>query len=143
MFVPYKTDAIRRTLALASARSWLRAAAVFIAMSAAVPAISQDRPNDDEEQLASPGPVPAPMASRPNAAGLGRVADSAAGRAGQRRTRYQDPAAAAVMRISSRIANRVQSRIGNRIDPNYSPTANATSPFETASERTRTPGRRR
>jgi hypothetical protein len=46
-------------------------------------------------------------------------------------------------RINSRIQNRVQSRIRNRIDRNYDPAANASSPFEVASEQVRVGGPKR
>lgn len=64
----------------------------------------------------------------------GQVAESAVGQVGQRQT------AAAIEtgpmgRVNTRIQNRVQNRIRNRIDRSYDPTANTTSPFEVAAER--------
>jgi RecJ-like exonuclease len=68
----------------------------------------------------------------------GHVADSTVGRVGQRQTRQEvAPNVQPLARISGRINNRVQSRIRNRIDRNYSPQANATSPFEVAADRAR------
>lgn len=72
--------------------------------------------------------------------------DTGAGRVGQRQSRDElarvtngQPLA----RIDSRIGNRVQSRVRNRLDRNYHPTANATSPFEVAEQRsTRVNGHR-
>lgn len=73
----------------------------------------------------------------------GKVADSAAGQAGQRMTRDQNAAKVEPMaRLETRIANRVQSRIRNRIDRYYDPKANATSPFVDAGEQAAKAGRR-
>lgn len=71
----------------------------------------------------------------------GRVAESTAGRVGQRQTR--DDAASIVVptgRIDGRIPSRIQSRIRNRIDRYYSPQANAASPFEVAQDQARVAG---
>lgn len=66
-----------------------------------------------------------------------RVAGSLIGSTGQRQTRSEmlpnQPA--------TRISNRVQLRLRNRLDRFYSPTANAASPFQIASDQVRA-GRR-
>lgn len=82
--------------------------------------------------------------SQPSAgsgAGLGHLADSAVGEAGQRQTRAQAAEGIApTVRIASRVENRVQSRIRSRIDRNYGPQASATSLFEAAEGKARTAG---
>lgn len=71
----------------------------------------------------------------------GRTGETGAGEVGQRQTDQQiSPDFEALGRISTRIENRVQNRIRSRIDRDYDPQANALSPFERASEETRTPG---
>lgn len=72
----------------------------------------------------------------------GRVADSAVGEVGQRQSRDQlETGTLPTARLNGRIQNRVQSRIRNRIDRYYNPTANATSPFQVASDEARTAAR--
>lgn len=121
-----------------------RAMPILLCLLAAHPASAQVRtapvtsasPDDQDE----PPPPPQQTQTRPNQAG--RVADSAVGEVGQRQTREQAPAGIQPMaRVSGRIQNRVQSRIRNRIDRNYDPQANATAPFATAEEQSRTAGR--
>src|SRR5690606_15431132 len=64
-----------------------------------------------------------------------RTAAAAAGEVGQRQTRSDVVANVAPLgRIDSRVQSRVQNRIRNRIDRSYDPRANATSPFEIATE---------
>lgn len=68
----------------------------------------------------------------------GQVAESSAGKVGERQTKAATVANIKPMaRVNSRIHNRVENRIRNRIDRNYDPKANATSPFETATDRLR------
>jgi hypothetical protein len=89
---------------------------------------------DDRPQLPAPAPEAKP----------GQVAKSTVGQVGKRQTREDVAKVVAPMaRINSRIQNRVQSRIRNRIDRNYDPTANASSPFEVASEQVRVGGPKR
>lgn len=74
----------------------------------------------------------------------GRVATSAAGEVGQRRTRDVPIAGVEPMaRVNNRIQNRVQSRLRTRIDRDYDPEASAASPFEAAAARVRSPTRAR
>jgi len=83
-----------------------------------------------EEQSVQPLP--------PRAAAPGRVADSAVGQVGQRRTREQSVAGIEPTgRIVKRIQNRVQSRLRNRIDRNYDPQVNSTDPFAIAERQVR------
>lgn len=70
---------------------------------------------------------------------VGSVANSAAGKAGQRQETDQNAANIdPIARLDTRIQNRVQSRIRNRIDRYYDPQANATSPFKVAADQART-----
>ena len=70
---------------------------------------------------------------------VGSVADSAAGKVGQRQETDQNAANIdPIARLDTRIQNRVQSRIRNRIDRYYDPQANATSPFKVAADQART-----
>lgn len=88
-----------------------------------------------QERHAPPEELPVVVAPQ-----VGRTADSAAGRIGQRQSRESTTTAIngePLARIGNRIANRVQSRIRNRIDQNYDPRANATSPFVVAGDRVR------
>lgn len=73
----------------------------------------------------------------------GHTARSQFGEVGQRQTREDvfQQQAQPMARIDSRINNRVQSRLRTRIDQTYDPQANATSPFEVATEQTRAVGR--
>lgn len=72
---------------------------------------------------------------------LGEVAESAAGKVGQRETREQTQANIEPMaRINNRVPNRIQNRIHNRIDRYYNPQANVTSPFDVAAEQARKAG---
>lgn len=94
---------------------------------------------DDREAGAIAAPpyqsTPSPVLERQR----GTVADSAVGQAGRRQTRDQEVGGIKPLgRINSRVANRVQSRLRTRIDRDYDPQANATSPFEAASDRART-----
>ncbi len=74
----------------------------------------------------------------------GSTAQIGNGRIGLRQTREEAaPNVKPLARIQSRIASRVQSRLRTRIDRNYDPQANATSPFETASDQARVAGRPR
>lgn len=84
----------------------------------------------------------APLLTNP----VGRTAQSSAGEAGQRQTRYsaaQQTGIKPMARIDSRIQNRVQSRIRNRIDRYYIPGAIVSDPFVTAEDQTRATGRPR
>ena len=81
--------------------------------------------------------VAAPVAAQDQP--VGSVADSAAGKAGQRQETDQNTANIdPIARLDTRIQNRVQSRIRNRIDRYYDPQANATSPFKVAADQART-----
>lgn len=72
---------------------------------------------------------------------LGAVAESAAGKVGQRETREQAQSNIEPMaRINNRVPNRIQNRIRNRIDRYYNPQANVTSPFDVAAEEVRKAG---
>lgn len=102
--------------------AWL----IAILMATTAPAPAQDaRIEVDTDLEALPPPSPAPAL---------RVAETAAGRVGERRTRAQVEGVQPMARINNRIQNRVQARIRNRIDRNYDPIANATSPFAVAGE---------
>lgn len=86
---------------------------------------------------------PSPLVVDPPAA---RTPETGAGRIGQRQSRGEAAREAGIepmARINNRIANRVQSRIRNRIGPSYNPRANATSPFEVASDQVRSKRQRR
>lgn len=64
------------------------------------------------------------------------------GEVGQRQTREEAaPNLQSLRRVQNRVSNRVQLRLRNRIDRFYNPQANATSPFEVASDQARTTGR--
>lgn len=68
----------------------------------------------------------------------GRTAETGAGEVGQRQSSKDMGARVEPMgRVDGRVQNRVQNRLRNRIDRTYSPTANATAPFEVASDRAR------
>lgn len=68
-------------------------------------------------------PISAPALAQD--AGAGKVADSAAGRAGQRQLHNREVGGIEpLLRIRNRLQGRVQSRIRNRIDRNYDPQAN-------------------
>lgn len=72
----------------------------------------------------------------------GQMANIGNGEIGQRQSRHQAATNIRPLdRVSNRIANRVQNRLRNRIDPSYDPQPNATSPFATADEQTRSPNR--
>lgn len=114
----------------------LAAAAVLYGLSTA-PATAQQSAAASQDELLSPAPPPPTPAAQ--------VAESSAGRTGQRQTREEAPANIEPMgRINDRIANRVQNRIRNRIDRYYDPLGNAASPFEDAvNEARRAAGRPR
>ncbi|MFZ3484845.1 hypothetical protein [Sphingomonas sp. 3-13AW] len=99
----------------------------FIWMTlASIPAAGQDR-NTPVDVPSPPAVVDTTTAKTP---------DTNAGRIGQRQTREDAARVAGIKpmaRINNRIGNRVQSRLRNRVDQNYSPQANAASPFKTAS----------
>lgn len=101
----------------------------IVLFTAATPAWAQkalrDTEADTEVALTSPlAPVPS----------VGRTADTAAGRVGERRSREQVDGVGPMGRVNNRIQNRVQARLRNRIDRNYDPRANATSPFTVAGD---------
>ena len=74
----------------------------------------------------------------------GTTADTGIGEVGQRQTASDTKTGKNPLdRIDNRIQNRVQNRIRNRIDRTYDPTANATSPFNDANQRTKDAGRER
>lgn len=82
--------------------------------------------------------VPMAAFAQDSASKSGEVASSSVGRVGQRQTRDTDQTnIEPLARFDSRVANRVQSRIRNRIDQDYDPTANATEPFKTAADKTK------
>lgn len=90
------------------------------------------------EQAFEQVPTPSLQTSTPTRAG--QTTDSAVGQAGVRQTRSSVQAVNPMARVNNRIQNRVQSRLRNRIDRNYDPRANATSPFESAADRTERSG---
>lgn len=103
---------------------------VIILLAAAVPAQGQIASEEQDREVQR---LPSPRAAPP-----GRVADSAFGKVGQRRTRGQPVAGIeTTARMGSRIQNRVQSRLRNRIDRNYDPQANAKDPFAVAEKQVR------
>lgn len=113
----------------------MRSSASLIAillLAAVTPSWAQDTRSDDQ---ANPDELPPPTAAPPPPPG--QTADTAVGRAGERRTREQIDGVQPMARINSRIQNRVQARIRSRIDRYYDPRANAASPFEVAGEATR------
>lgn len=122
----------------------MRVTLIGLALIAAIPAAAQNRitPVDREDPQATQQSRPQPMPAQSDRAG--RVATSSVGEVGQRQTREQmAPNTQPMARIASRINTRVQNRIRTRIDRNYSPQANATSPFAVAEEQARTSSRRR
>lgn len=120
------------------------AVATLALLAAPPPAPAQQRgAARDEEDSAMPAPPPT-TGTRPTGDGSrGQVAGSAAGRAGQRRTRLDVTGVVATARIDTRVANRVQARLRNRIDRYFDPQANATSPFKVAGEQTQRQGQTR
>lgn len=70
----------------------------------------------------------------------GRTAEVSGGEVGQRQEEDADPMISSMGRIENRIQNRLQNRIRNRIDRNYDPGANATSPYEEATDEARAAG---
>jgi hypothetical protein len=64
----------------------------------------------------------------------GQVAESSAGRVGERQMRQGVAGIRPVARIAGRIANRVDSRIRNRLDRNYAPQTDTSSSFVYAGE---------
>jgi hypothetical protein len=97
---------------------------------------------------AAPGRAQAQQTNAPSTEDMqvaqgARTAETGTGDIGQRQTREEvAPYLVQTGRIISRVQNRVQNRIRNRIDRNYDPQANAASPFEAATDRARTAGRR-
>ena len=74
--------------------------------------------------------------------GAGHAPVVATGEVGQRQTRAESaPNFEPLGRVQSRVQNRIQSRLRNRVDRFYDPTANAASPFQTASDQARISGR--
>lgn len=74
--------------------------------------------------------------------GTGHAPVVASGEVGQRQTRAEAaPNFEPLGRVQSRVQNRIQSRLRNRIDRFYDSTANAVSPFQTASDQARISGR--
>lgn len=118
----------------------MRIAPFLLALCLSMPAMAQDRYQDDAQDPAAPIQQPLPETRQ------GETARSAAGQTGQRQTREEVAAEAGIEpmgRIANRVQNRVQSRIRNRIDRYYDPQANATSPFAVAGDQARTAGRPR
>ncbi len=72
----------------------------------------------------------------------GRVADSTAGKIGERKTRDNVAGNQPSMRIASRVQNRVSSRIYSRIDRYYQSGVDTASPFAEAEQETRNTSRR-
>lgn len=113
---------------------------LLLSFFSAMPAVAQDRYQDDEQGQVAP--VQQPLSGTRQ----GETARSVAGQTGQRQSREllsQDAGIEPMARINSRVQNRVQSRIRNRIDRYYDPQANAVSPFEVAGDQARTAGRPR
>lgn len=118
----------------------MRCALFLLALCLTMPAMAQDRYQDETQEQAPPVQQQLPETRQ------GETARSAAGQAGQRQTREQiaqDAGIEPMARINGRVQNRVQSRIRNRIDRYYDPQANAASPFEVAGDQARTAGRPR
>lgn len=115
----------------------LNAGLIAVLSLMAMPTSTQDSRGDTETDFQAPPPPPARLTPRE-----GQTADTAAGRAGERRTRDQVDGVRPLARIDNRVQNRVQSRLRNRIDRNYDARANATSPFAVAVEATQRAGRR-
>jgi hypothetical protein len=116
---------------------WKKLCIVAVALCAATPALAQQRAA--RSQRTDPMALPAPSSLRGGAGDQesnARIADSSVGRAGQREG-YPS-----ISRTDTRIGNRVQSRLRNRVDRFYDPQANATSPFQVASDQVRNAGRR-
>lgn len=110
---------------------WHRLLACVVAAASSIAASTA------QERRGRPDDLPVIVAPQ-----VGRTADSAAGRIGQRQSRYDTTTiinGEPLARISNRVANRVQSRLRNRIDQNYDPRANASSPFVVAADRVRAP----
>lgn len=83
-----------------------------------------------QEREQSQAPVQAPSQPVP---AIGRVANSANGEAGVRRTGQQLlPQNKPMSRLNNRIQSRVQSRLRNRLDPSYDPQADTSEPFAAA-----------
>lgn len=80
----------------------------------------------------------APLAAQENHPNPSQVAQSAAGRVGQRqKIEETDVHFKPIGRIQSRIQNRIQSRIPQRIDSSYSLSVDTVGSFEAASEHIR------
>lgn len=117
---------------------------LFLALLVPLPSAAQTsaRQGDDGEQqveVQPPQPQFQPLPTRP----IGRVAPSAVGEVGQRRTREEAEGIEPLARIDTRVANRVQSRLRTRIDRSYDPQANPASATAIAQDRARTAGRSR
>lgn len=118
----------------------MRVVPFLLALCLSMPAMAQDRYQDDVQEQ------PAPIQQSLPETRQGETARSVAGQTGQRQTREQVAAEAGIEpmgRVNSRIQNRVQSRIRNRIDRYYDPQANAASPFAVAGDQARAAGRPR
>lgn len=75
---------------------------------------------------------------------VGTTAKTGVGEVGQRQTAVDTaPGQSQLDRVDNRVQNRVQNRIRNRIDRTYDPTANATSPFKDANQRSQNSGQGR
>lgn len=108
-----------------------------IVLASAAPAPAQTMPMRAEPEQPQPIVEPTVVAG---------TVDTGAGRVGQRQSRDElarTTNGQPLARIESRIDNRIQSRLRNRLDQNYDPTANATSPFKVAEERSIRVGQRR
>jgi hypothetical protein len=139
-------------------RGWLRSAIAVAVMAWATTAPAQhgmyqdrlsdssqgQRDMDDGQDMLTPMQPSTPQRSTSTGpASAGHNARSSIGEVGQRQTREDAfrQQTQPMARIDSRIRNRIQSRLRTRIDRTYDPQANATSPFDVATEETRAVGR--
>lgn len=111
----------------------------FLAVSTsflAAPALSmQTRDQSEEAQQESTAPTkPTRIEDGQLRPVGGKVANSAAGRAGERQNNLSVSGILPTARAQTRIANRVQARLRNRIDRYYDPQANSLSPFKVAGD---------
>lgn len=102
---------------------------------------AQTRDRSDEAQE-EPLPPPRPTGTDDDRfkPASGKVANSAAGRAGERQNKSSVAGILPTARVETRVANRVQARLRNRIDRYYDPQANAISPFKVAGETSKRQG---